>query len=236
MPRRFSAYDPITQTKRCKGCGLRKPVSEFRVKDKIGKYPDRWAPRCGICTSVVNAVYYRQRTEGKLKRRRNTPPIKNGLKVCPSCDRSLPIVAFGRSHRRKDGCAPYCKDCTRVMNRRSYENNGDTVRARTLSYSKTAQGRASSRARRARRRAQKRQNSNGTFTPADWLTLLSRSPRCHWCKRPWTKRRRPTHDHVIPLARGGKNTLENSCCACATCNARKNDRLINPLTNQGILL
>jgi hypothetical protein len=75
-----------------------------------------------------------------------------------------------------------------------------------------------------------------TFSAADWRELVSRSTRCHWCKRPFNGNRRPTHDHVIPIAKGGTNTLENSCCACAECNFRKHARLINPVTGQGILL
>lgn len=81
-----------------------------------------------------------------------------------------------------------------------------------------------------------RMASASTFTAADWQTLIARSLRCHWCKRPFNGQRHATHDHVIPLAKGGENTLENSCCACAECNSRKRDRLINPATGQGILL
>lgn len=33
-------------------------------------------------------------------------------KVCPKCGRELPYAAFYRNTRRKDGCAPYCKECT----------------------------------------------------------------------------------------------------------------------------
>ncbi len=74
------------------------------------------------------------------------------------------------------------------------------------------------------------------FTAEDWRKLVDRSPSCHWCKRQFNRRRRPTHDHVIPLTKGGRNTLDNSCCACASCNPRKGARLINPVTGQGILL
>lgn len=38
-----------------------------------------------------------------------------------------------------------------------------------------------------------------------------------------------TLDHVLPVSHGGKTTFENSCCACATCNANKgNDKKIKP--------
>lgn len=86
-----------------------------------------------------------------------------------------------------------------------------------------------------RRRARKAAVAN-TLTAADRRTLITRSKHCHWCKKPFTKSRRPTHDHVVPISKGGTNTIENSVCACKTCNSRKHARLINPVTGQGILL
>jgi hypothetical protein len=86
-----------------------------------------------------------------------------------------------------------------------------------------------------RRRAHLRKVEN-TFTRKDWQTLLSHSKHCHWCKTPFTAALRPTHDHVIPLAKGGANTLANSCCACRPCNVRKNAGSHNPITGQLILL
>lgn len=86
-----------------------------------------------------------------------------------------------------------------------------------------------------RRRARLAKVEN-TFTKADWQNLVARSKHCHWCKQPFTPDRPPTHDHVIPIARGGANTPANSCCAHKSCNASKGARLFNPVTGQGILL
>lgn len=86
-----------------------------------------------------------------------------------------------------------------------------------------------------RRRARKAAAEN-TFTKEDWQTLISHSKHCHWCKTPFTAKLRPTHDHVIPLSKGGGNTLANSCCACRPCNIRKQATLRNPTTGQMILL
>lgn len=97
--------------------------------------------------------------------------------------------------------------------------------------SKRNQKRAGNHARRARR-----WGNGGIFSAKDWRDLISRSVRCHWCKRPWGKTRRPTHDHVTPLSEGGLNSVENSVCACAECNSRKGDRKFNPVTGQGILV
>ena len=77
---------------------------------------------------------------------------------------------------------------------------------------------------------------SGQFTRSDWNALVSRSPCCYWCRRPWTKARKPTHDHIIPIAKGGPNSPENAVCACLQCNQSKGSRRINPKTGQGILL
>lgn len=86
-----------------------------------------------------------------------------------------------------------------------------------------------------RRRARKAAAEN-TFTKEDWQALISHSKHCHWCKTPFIAKLRPTHDHVIPLSKGGGNTLSNSCCACRPCNVRKQATLRNPNTGQLILL
>jgi 5-methylcytosine-specific restriction endonuclease McrA len=65
---------------------------------------------------------------------------------------------------------------------------------------------------------------------------VARSPHCYWCKRAWTKTRRPTHDHIVPLSKGGANTVENSVCACRDCNSRKGAGRFNPNDGQGILI
>jgi 5-methylcytosine-specific restriction endonuclease McrA len=75
-----------------------------------------------------------------------------------------------------------------------------------------------------------------TLTAAEWLILLSMSPVCYWCGRPFNTRRGATHDHVLPLSRGGANTLQNSVCACFQCNTRKGSRFFNPVNGQGLLI
>lgn len=113
--------------------------------------------------------------------------------------------------------------------------NPEKRRKNQKRWFKTERGQSSRKAGAQRRRARKKDAIN-TFSPADWRALVARSSRCHWCKKPFNATRRRTHDHVIPLAKGGHNTIENSCCACVECNSRKRDRLVNPLTGQGILV
>ena len=36
-----------------------------------------------------------------------------------------------------------------------------------------------------------------------------------------------TLDHIVPKSRGGRNTWDNTACACEPCNQRKDDKLPN---------
>lgn len=168
---------------------------------------------------------------------------------CMRCERE-------RQRRLREIYGAGIRERSRHANRRYYQNNIERERARSrLKMRKVQQEnpellRAQRRIRRLRdpektrekarvdrnnRRTRKLAIAN-TFGRAEWRVLAARSPRCHWCKRPFNAKRRPTHDHVVPLSRGGANTMENSCCACGECNAGKRDRLTNPVTGQGILL
>lgn len=47
--------------------------------------------------------------------------------------------------------------------------------------------------------------------------------RCQYCGEPCSYRK-ATRDHVVPRARGGQTTFENTCLACTKCNAKKADK------------
>lgn len=44
---------------------------------------------------------------------------------------------------------------------------------------------------------------------------------CAYCKREFSESLKPTIDHVIPLALGGKDDLDNLVLACRNCNRDK---------------
>ena len=64
----------------------------------------------------------------------------------------------------------------------------------------------------------------GTYTHAEWETLCAHyDHRCLCCG----ERRPLTVDHVIPLSRGGSNTVDNLQPLCLSCNDRKGSRTID---------
>jgi hypothetical protein len=215
--------------KACSRCGEIMELTKFG-RDRRRK--DGRRSQCKNCEAIYNRGYYSAHIPDYARRSREwqlSNPEKNAESV-----RQWRAANPGRNKETR---------------RRSYANGG-AARARRWRESHSARFLEGQRQRRAsnpektaelnrtshsRRRVREMSTPN-TFSVVDWRALVARSPHCHWCKRPWAKNRRPTHDHVIPLAKGGSNTLENSCCACRECNSRKHSNLINPATGQLLLI
>lgn len=84
----------------------------------------------------------------------------------------------------------------------------------------------------------------GTFTLSEWHLLLDGTGhKCVCCGIPeaqalyrYPKRGQPvfgqlTRDHIHPLSKGGRGTIDNIQPLCLACNTRKHDRHINYLLN-----
>ncbi len=139
-------------------------------------------------------------------------------------------------------------DRVREWNRSSYARHADVRRKTSQAWREcnAERMRELARIRRAtnpdavkaqvRERRARQLGAEGKFTASDWRSLVARSPNCYWCRKKFTRSRKPTHDHVLALINGGANNLENSVCACRKCNSRKGAQRINPVTGQGILL
>lgn len=67
--------------------------------------------------------------------------------------------------------------------------------------------------------------ATGSFSEAEWVSLCERyGHRCLACDR---MDRPLTHDHVIPLSRGGGNTIDNIQPLCGPCNSSKGTKTID---------
>ena len=84
----------------------------------------------------------------------------------------------------------------------------------------------------AQRRRARKQAAEGSFNTEEWELLLSQTPRCPRCDRLWDEIPKPANgravihrDHIIPLAKGGNNYIENIQPLCYSCNSKKGDRI-----------
>lgn len=82
----------------------------------------------------------------------------------------------------------------------------------------------------ARRYKLKRREIEPGHDWKEWITLLKKyNNRCYYCGVKMTKKEGPrqrTRDHLIPLSRGGTDTLENIVPACRSCNSKKGTKTL----------
>lgn len=63
--------------------------------------------------------------------------------------------------------------------------------------------------------------AEGTFTHVEWIELKARyGCKCAKCKTPETIFKL-TVDHIIPLSKGGRNSIDNIQPLCGSCNSKK---------------
>lgn len=117
--------------------------------------------------------------------------------------------------------------------------NRDKTTGYKVKYSRTLKGRIASRIGNNIRRARLR-NNGGKHTAQDILNLFDQqSGKCPYCQveLSLTKRNSFHVDHVVPLSKGGSNSVENLQLTCPQCNLSKSDKLPEIFAQQaGILL
>lgn len=80
-------------------------------------------------------------------------------------------------------------------------------------------------------------NFSSVFTLKDWENIKDRfSRKCAHCNKHETEVKL-TVDHIIPISKGGKHSLDNVQPLCASCNSRKKDKLdFYPARNAGTVV
>lgn len=72
-------------------------------------------------------------------------------------------------------------------------------------------------------RAALRRGASGSHTQEEWLTLCAEyGGKCAYCRSECKLSR----DHVMPLTRGGSDSIDNILPACRSCNSSKGNRVM----------
>lgn len=177
-------------------------------------------------------------------------------KTCASCKAAYPVEEFGRGSyckscmnarsrayyaKRKDYFADKYRnwrtsnpdahrkrnrqwtaanpDKAKTIRKRAYQVNIETIRIGKRLYRKRRP--EVKLASDHKRRALKMSVADGTVSAAVVAELMANNPACTYCGQPGS-----TLDHVVPLARGGRHSIENLTVACVSCNSSKGAKLL----------
>jgi 5-methylcytosine-specific restriction endonuclease McrA len=163
-------------------------------------------------------------------------------KICSRCKEEKPTSEFGKRSSRPDGLQYFCKPCSRLAVKEIRYRDIELTRRKEAEYIKANKQASLKRQRRWReanrdkarnntrrwrlenpekarylrhvRRAMEMNAPTFLITKKDMAALLSRP--CVYCGGP-----NQHIDHVIPLARGGRNSIGNLVSSCAKCNQAK---------------
>jgi 5-methylcytosine-specific restriction endonuclease McrA len=220
-------------TKTCTKCKTDKPLSEFadKPRGKFGK-----DSRCVPCLAAINrakTTEYRLKNPEKYKasykkwavsnpdaiKVRNTSPEKqetNKLWIANHKDRKRELDRQWFLKNRETYLAS--RRARFLLNHDLLQQQGRDYRAKN----KERLGPIATQKMRNRRALI--QGVSGSYTSAEWQDLLNKYQHtCLRCKSHESKviRQRLTPDHVIPLALGGANSIDNIQPLCLSCNCSK---------------
>ena len=145
-------------------------------------------------------------SQKKNKLGKNNPNWKGGSPKCIKCDKQSSARPFRK--------ARYCRNCyMKILSQNGKERwNWKGGISKTKEY-KSHHDKL--------KRDKRRRNAVGSYTLAEWeATKMKFRYMCLCCKRSEPEIKL-TRDHVIPLIKGGLNTIENIQPLCRSCNNRK---------------
>lgn len=168
------------------------------------------AKRCLECNRLEH-----NRDQRERKRRQSPPKFE---RECLQCGSVIGV------DRRSD--AKFC--CRQCIENYRSANIDKTEYIRATQEHRSAYTRewrkknpASTIVSRSRRRYRE---ATGTISERDWQRLINRYGNC--CAYCGERCEKVTLDHVVPLSRGGNNTIGNALPACQSCNSSKHSKLL----------
>lgn len=156
------------------------------------------------------------------------------MKVCSKCKQEKPYTEFSKSKSSSGGYMAYCKNCYRVYRAdwRLHKNGKNTERqwlhtteaGKSLKAKKHAKYRESGKRRDYNRQRKSKAIITGTFSRLEFARMKEFWGNVCLC---CGTSNNLCADHVIPLAKGGINSIENIQPICQPCNLIKNTEYVD---------
>lgn len=210
----------MPSVKKCTKCGFVKPLTKFAV-NKRNKTDGR-QPKCKTC----NKAYY-EANRDKVQRRVKKRYEENHEDILER-RRELAQRPEAKVKKAEQDKAYYLKNKEKISD--YYKNwakaNKEHLRAywKQWYHDNLEHARMQSRVSSHRRLERVVENGNNTLTLKEIEKLLDKHPFCAYCGE---SDKKLTIDHIIPLAKGGQNCIENINIACMSCNLSKGDKLLS---------
>lgn len=214
----------ILTHKRCSKCGEVKEVSQF-VKDPQKK--DGLYSSCKICYKK----HYKNTVE-KYKPTREKYKVENRDKILAHKHKKYDenrdtllekLKEYHRTHKESEG--KYREKNKLYLLQKAKEwtiKNKDRVNARMRKWRADHKDKVS--VQKNNRRAREKR---GRITNEEWAQVLEKyGNKCLCCGRS-APDVRITMDHVLPLDKGGMNTIDNVQPLCKSCNSKKHTKHID---------
>ncbi len=196
----------------CNKCGQVKCHRAFS-KDRKGKFG--LSPWCKECVKSHQQANLDRINERRRENRREQADHYNAY--LREFHRKNPEPKKARDRKYREEHAEEIKAYLR-----DYKRTNERYKAHSLEYNREySRAHPERNAQNFNNRRARKQQAGGSFTSKEWLELCIRYHyTCLCCKR-----REPgitlTVDHVIPLSKGGSNSIENIQPLCLECNLRK---------------
>jgi hypothetical protein len=215
--------------KRCIRCNEVKPLDAFRADQRQDD------GRRNTCRQCGNAAYRVTRTgQDKVEEiDRRKAMIAAGSKECTNCHQVKVLDEFTVS---KGKISAHCKTCVAEYGRGWYAENVEKKAVKAQQWMREHKDRiAELSARwyrnnkdRAKARGHRRRSAikgvGGSFTAQEFRNLCELyGNKCLCCGQEGDL----TPDHVVPICKGGSNSIDNIQPLCLTCNLRKARKTID---------